>query len=124
MEEITYDGNGGSYEGQMQFHSGASEVDVNHSVKDTATFINWNTRADGEGDSYEPGDVVRSNRSSVTLYAQWAYEMTVVIEAAPDVPEMTIVLTDEFLEKSTVEPGTYDLHEGGAEIMVFMDGID
>ncbi len=34
------------------------------------TFLNWNTQADGEGDSYQPGDSFTLN-SDTTLYAIW-----------------------------------------------------
>lgn len=46
-------------------------------------FLEWNTAADGSGDSYAPGDVLSADYSTtsgatVTLYAQW--------EAVPNAP--------------------------------------
>ena len=35
------------------------------------TFIGWNTKANGNGDSYLPGDTFRMPDSDVYLYAQW-----------------------------------------------------
>ena len=35
------------------------------------TFTGWNTKADGSGDPYGPGDIFEMPDSNVTLYAQW-----------------------------------------------------
>ena len=37
-------------------------------------FLNWNTKEDGSGTSYNPGDVLTAG--DVTLYAQWRYAVT------------------------------------------------
>ena len=34
-------------------------------------FSEWNTEADGKGDSYNPNDVISLNGTEVNLYAQW-----------------------------------------------------
>ncbi|GGL61789.1 InlB B-repeat-containing protein [Sporolactobacillus putidus] len=39
--------------------------------KDGYTFDGWNTKADGSGTSYTPGDQITMGPSNVTLYAQW-----------------------------------------------------
>ena len=40
------------------------------------TFKGWNTKSDGSGTSYSPGDTYKDN-SSVTLYAQWEGKYTI-----------------------------------------------
>ena len=51
--------------------------------RDGYTFKNWNTKSDGTGTTYKPGDLYTSN-ASVTLYAQWekinSYTKTKVID--------------------------------------------
>lgn len=34
-------------------------------------FLNWNTAANGQGVSYQPGETISSVSSDITLYAQW-----------------------------------------------------
>ena len=50
------------------------------------TFLNWNTRADGEGTTYNPSDKVKNlttvNGSEVKLYAQWKKRKIHVVKAA------------------------------------------
>lgn len=43
------------------------------------TFDGWNTKADGTGDAYEPGDEIPVNlySKSFTLYAQWKTHLTI-----------------------------------------------
>lgn len=75
---IHYDANGGtgSYEGP---DITAGEADKVCSLSQTGierggyTFTGWDTKTDGGGTSYAPGDTVILN-SDVTLYAQWANE--------------------------------------------------
>ena len=40
-------------------------------IKNDATFIGWNTKADGTGDAYTGGDTLSMGATSYTLYAQW-----------------------------------------------------
>lgn len=75
---VTYDANGGtgSYIGE---DIASGEADTVLSVEETGitrdghTFTRWNTEADGNGTSYDPGDSITLN-SNVTLYAQWEEE--------------------------------------------------
>ena len=36
-----------------------------------AQFISWNTKADGSGTAYQPGDTVQIKDGDAVLYAQW-----------------------------------------------------
>ena len=49
------------------------DVDANSFVRANYTFIGWNTKADGSGTPYAPGNEIRltSEDNSRTLYAQW-----------------------------------------------------
>ena len=51
-------------------------------TKANRIFIEWNTKADGSGDSYKPGDTMvltedkEVTPSRIMLYAQWGFEVT------------------------------------------------
>ena len=50
------------------------------------TFAGWNTKQDGTGDTYQPGDAYTRNES-VTLYAQWTknkYTLNYYVPSGPD----------------------------------------
>jgi|GEM_PF-1418218 len=49
-------------------------VRSNPFTKDGATFIGWNTKHDGTGEFFAPGDKINKRTSSdpITLYAQWS----------------------------------------------------
>ncbi|OON84867.1 hypothetical protein BXO88_15175 [Oribacterium sp. C9] len=69
---VKYESNGGS--GTMEDQKVEKGVDTalntNTFTRDGYTFKEWNTKADGSGDSYNDKAVVNLD-SSLTLYAQW-----------------------------------------------------
>lgn len=69
---VTYDENGGS--GAPDSQTKTKDVNLTlSSVKPTKSgfrFVSWNTKSDGSGTSYNPGDTYDKNLS-ITLYAQW-----------------------------------------------------
>ncbi|SHH61937.1 Listeria/Bacterioides repeat-containing protein [Anaerosphaera aminiphila DSM 21120] len=72
---ISYDANGGT--GKQPGLTNPHYVDSELTVLDKGTmemenytFSNWNTKADGSGDSYKPGDKFIIKEDTV-LYAQW-----------------------------------------------------
>lgn len=69
---LTYDANGGSGAPASQTVSKGGKVVVSSTVpmRSGYTFIGWNTKQDGSGDSYNPSDSITLN-SDVTLYADW-----------------------------------------------------
>lgn len=79
---VTYDPNGGTgapysvtvSQGASHITLGSADVNLDYSY-DGKKFIGWNTKADGTGISYAPGDTIVVN-NNVELYAQW--------EALPD----------------------------------------
>ena len=72
--ELSYDANGGT--GTMD----STEGEVAHKVKvaectfekEGSDFTEWNTKADGTGDSYDAGDDYILTGDNDTLYAQWS----------------------------------------------------
>jgi|GEM_PF-2469856 len=75
---VTYYANGGS--GSMSdspfgVDSGDSHTVVrNEFTRSNYRFVEWNTRSNGNGTSYNRGDVIRNIRSDISLYAIWSYE--------------------------------------------------
>ena len=74
---VTYDANGGYNAPEDQtFNIGESvTLSTQEPLRAGYTFINWNTKQDGTGNVFYPGDIYSDN-ASVTLYAQWAYNGT------------------------------------------------
>ncbi len=70
---ITYFGNGGtgSVKDDKEYEPGASvTVKSNSFTRSGYNFLNFNTKANGTGTSYNPGDTLTIN-SNIELYAQW-----------------------------------------------------
>ena len=71
---VTYDGNGadsGKTTDPTAYATGAkATVKENNYTRGGYTFTGWNTKADGNGDSYKTGDWITMT-GSVILYAQW-----------------------------------------------------
>ena len=69
---VSYDANGGSSVPAMQNKPYGKDI-ILDSATPTRTnynFIGWNTKADGTGATYQPGDTYTEN-ADVTLYAIW-----------------------------------------------------
>ncbi|WP_168371012.1 InlB B-repeat-containing protein [Sporolactobacillus laevolacticus] len=73
---ITYNGNG-SNEGNITYTTPLSEpgtqfeIAVNQFTRSDYSFTGWNTKADGSGTTYQPGDKYTLGAFNVTMYAQW-----------------------------------------------------
>lgn len=69
---VTYDANGGS--GAPSSQTKTENIDLTLSstkpTKEGYTFVNWNTKKDGTGTSYDAGAVYSGN-ANITLYAQY-----------------------------------------------------
>lgn len=73
---IVFDGNGaqsGETAGVGAAWDTTVQLPENGFVRPGYTFTAWNTRADGRGKAYKPGDSVKNLQAqgTVTLYAQW-----------------------------------------------------
>ena len=71
---VTYDANGGRGTMASQTVNAGDSVTIrsNAFTRSNYAFDGWNTRADGRGTSYGPGDSLTVN-GNITLYAQWDY---------------------------------------------------
>lgn len=74
---VEYNANGGTgkvVDGNSPYTAGATAkamYAVGLTAPTSKTFSKWNTKADGSGDDYDPGDDITVNEN-VTLYAIWA----------------------------------------------------
>ena len=80
--DLSYDANGGSgtVPASVENEQPGTVVTVGSDSGISYTdyiFLNWNTKADGSGDTYAVGGTITLN-SDVTLYAQWAPEYCTV----------------------------------------------
>lgn len=80
---VVYDGNGGeTYEGEDTFRLSEETVMSAVFTNGSMVFDGWNTKADGTGTAYEPGDQISfPSHGYVTLYAQWAYGLSISMSA-------------------------------------------
>lgn len=71
---VIYDGNGGKMQdGDKTFRLTSTDVQENMFEYENHKFAVWNTKADGTGDSYKPGDKISyPDNGNVKLYAQWS----------------------------------------------------
>lgn len=72
---MTYDANGGTgtmTDPSSPYDAGSTIVVLANSFTppSTKTFVNWNTKADGTGVAYSPGETIPAVQNN-TLYAQW-----------------------------------------------------
>lgn len=69
---IIYNGNGGkgNTNGETTDADTTIPIAPNGYTRDGYTFQTWNTKADGTGDTYRPGDSITLT-GDITLYAQW-----------------------------------------------------
>lgn len=70
---ITYNGNGatgGSTAGQTKNYGANIAISSNGFTRTNYTFLYWNTKADGTGTTYYPGNSYGTN-AALTLYAIW-----------------------------------------------------
>lgn len=75
--KIIYDANGGSAAPSSSVVYGGS-VTLSEKIpyRSNYTFVGWNTKADGSGIDYMPGQVCSNVNESIRLYAQWEYNGT------------------------------------------------
>ncbi len=80
---VNYYGNGGTYDnGETVFGLTSHTVMKNLFSKDNARFVSWNTKSDGSGTTYHPGDNIDyKDGTSVRLYAIWDSEDYLIYSA-------------------------------------------
>lgn len=84
---INYYGNGGTTsDGKDHFGLTYEGVQKNRFYREGYTFICWNTKANGGGDAFFPGDTLNYGDKAYPLYAQWGknavskYAVSVTLE--------------------------------------------
>lgn len=76
--KVEYNGNektGGTVPADAEYATGATvtvSANTGNLVKNGRTFAGWNTRANGTGTNYQPGDVFGIGTEKIVLYARWA----------------------------------------------------
>ena len=75
---IKYNPNGGTGDSIRKTYpvSTTAVVEECTYAKDGYNFSGWNTKADGSGTSYKPGDEISNPSSNIVLYAQWNANVT------------------------------------------------
>lgn len=84
---VIYNANGGT--GTMENQQFSYNIDKtlsrNTFTKDDYSFSGWNTKADGTGTNYPDGTNIKNlntdNEESITLYAQWRKDFTIIFDA-------------------------------------------
>ena len=129
---LTYDANGGTGTVEAQTAPGGTAVTLraNAFEKEGLTFMKWNTKADGTGTDYEPGDSFTLNED-VTLYAVWGYEISYIANGGSGTKAADVVkdgdtfeipanpytyINYRFSEWNTAADGTGTAYAAGAEI--------
>jgi len=95
--DVIYDANGGASAPNSQLKEDGVDLKLTMSIpeNDGYSFEEWNTTADGTGESYMPGDFYKID-NTVTLYAQWRKIVGLEVEIICEYP------TEEGLK---AEPG-------------------
>ena len=97
---IEFDGNAGTaarnIPDKMEVQYGEEVVLPEQKPERTGlTFMGWNTRTDGQGNTYQPQDTVKNlttvNHATVKLYAQWKQRRIILVKAASTVYNDTII---------------------------------
>lgn len=76
---VAYNANGGTGAPASQRSAYGSTITLS-SVAPTRsghTFLEWNTKDDGSGTSYQPGDEYSASNGNLTLYAKWRVDIVV-----------------------------------------------
>ena len=70
---LNYNANGGTGTMNADIEPVGTQVSIaqNGFTRPGYTFTGWNTKADGSGTSYQPGDTLDLPKGSITVYAQW-----------------------------------------------------
>ncbi|MCI8634116.1 MAG: DNRLRE domain-containing protein [Eubacterium sp.] len=118
---VTYDLNGGQGTAPIQstLDAGAkfaAAKGTGITGPDGKQFAEWNTKADGTGDSYRAGDEVTMPAANLTLYAVYKTPVTITPNAK------TVILTDNTVDLSTQGLFTIDANAGRTQTYSVLSG--
>ena len=76
---VDFDANGGTGEPTEQTSVYGSIITLSSVIPTRAghTFLEWNTKDDGSGTAYQPGDEYSASNGNLTLYAKWRVDIVV-----------------------------------------------
>ena len=122
---VLYNANGGIGAPLMQIktHGVPLTLSTKKPTKTNFTFVSWNTKQDGTGTTYTPGQSYTAN-SSVVLYAQWRAAYDLRLETVvPNAPYRsgTEVITSFYLLNSGTVPVIPD-HNITVHIRIYSNG--
>ena len=104
---IAYNANGGSGAPSTQTKYYGNNIALSSSKPTRANyvFVNWNTKADGTGTTYNPGDTYTAN-AALTLYAQWhePYYIRYDANGGSGAPATQVHVYNTTSTLSTIEP--------------------
>ncbi len=91
-EGVIYDGNGGTTSsGKSTMGLTSHEVMSNPFTKEGAHFESWNTKKDGSGTKYAPGDSIDyATGKTVTLYAIWNEGKSLYVSSMSSYKDFTL----------------------------------
>ncbi len=109
---LSFDANGG--EGTLESVKVIPNKEVilpqNKFTKENHYFVNWNTKADGSGQSYSDGATITVSSDPITLFAQWETGLTVSFNANGGTGTMESIIVPE--NKETLIPINQYTKEG------------
>ncbi len=123
-EGVIYIGNGGkTSSGEDKSGLTSQTVSKNMFTYADHSFVKWNTKADGTGTSYAPGDAI-SYSPTVKLYAQWGYTLsTTFVTSGTSIPA-SIYLVDSSSHATYIGSNGAALPSDNKAAILFSGGED
>jgi len=93
-----------------EYMSGSDVVILNKGTleKTGYTFLNWNINAQGTGNSYSSGDIIKINNANINLYAMWSelsgllkYTVTFQSNGGSYIPSINNIISGSKIDKPT-----------------------
>lgn len=99
---VNYDGNGASISVKRQVKDEGSDLVLNSTIPTRSGYVfkEWNTKSDGTGTSYAPGDTYSQDVGEITLYAIW-----LTMPTKPQIGNMTAIRSNAQGQQD--DTGTY-----------------
>ena len=124
---VVYDGNGGkTLAGDNVMRETSNTVNTESYrffTYDGYGFVSYNTKADGTGDVYLPGDsITYPSGGYVTLYAQWGYEITTVYSTSGLYTPPTVSIFDGISSYHSAD-GFYGVPQGVGILTLSLSGV-
>lgn len=125
-EGVIYIGNGGEYNGETKYGDLSTTVLENRFVYGDHAFINWNTKEDGTGVTYNVGNSISYNPKTY-LYAQWGISASFEFHAGglyPGYTNLTHYIVGENDYSHPIGVETFALPADGSATYTVEGGYD